>query len=472
MDPFRRTAGRRLALLAACLLLVACGSSSPSPSPTASPSAPTASPGPATPTPDPAGVYAAIEAQVQQIRGLTAKKPVTPILLDAATLKKNMAASFTKDNPPDVLAANQQLMELMGLIPKGASLSDLYIQLLGSQVAGYYDPDTQQLYVVSKTGAVGPVEKVTFSHEFTHALQDQNFGLKNLALDAIGQGDASLAHLSVAEGDATMLMSLWAQAHLTPADMLALVQAGSDPEQTKILDAMPDILKETLLFPYTSGLSMVLAAQTSGGWPAVNAMYDRPPASTEQVLHADKYAAGEAPIAVTFPADLAKRLGTGWSVACRTRSVSSSSASGSSQPARSRRRRPRPRPPAGAAIGWLSSTTAIAWRPSIDTRWDTPADADEFADAATTTLHALDPDFQLIHLVGSDRVTCSSATARRSGPWRARSASRGSRPYICSGAEIPSSPRALARVVFAAATRASRAADRSGSAGSTTLASR
>jgi len=41
----------------------------------------------------------------------------------------------------------------------------------------------------------------------------------------------------------------------------------------------------------------------------------------------------------------------------------------------------------------------------IDTRWDTPADADEVADAATTTLHALNPDFQLIHLVGSDRVT-------------------------------------------------------------------
>ena len=405
MDPFRRTAGRRLALLAACLLLVACGSSSPSPSPTASPSAPTASPGPATPTPDPAAVYSAIEAQVQQIRGLTAKKPVTPILLDDATLIKNMAASFTKDNPPDVLAANQQLMELMGLIPKGASLSDLYIQLLGSQVAGYYDPDTQQLYVVSKTGAVGPVEKVTFSHEFTHALQDQNFGLKNLALDAIGQGDASLAQLSVAEGDATMLMSLWAQAHLTPADMLALVQAGSDPEQTKILDAMPDILKETLLFPYTSGLSMVLAAQTSGGWPAVNAMYDRPPASTEQVLHADKYASGEAPIAVTFPADLAKRLGTGWSVDMQDTlgefqlGVWLKSAGKIPQATATT-----------AAAGWGGDRVALVHNGDrvaavIDTRWDTPADADEFADAATTTLHALNPDFQLIHLVGSDRVT-------------------------------------------------------------------
>ena len=44
--------------------------------------------------------------------------------------------------------------------------------------------------------------------------------------------------------------------------------------------------------------------------------------------------------------------------------------------------------------------------------------------------------------------------------------------YIDSGAEIPRSPRLLASVVFAAATSASRAADRSGSSGSTTRASR
>ncbi len=414
MDPFRHAAGRRLALLAACLVLVACGSSNASPSPAASgsPGAATASPAAGTPTPDaaspttdPAALYAAIEAQVQQIRQLSAKRPVTPVLLDEPTLKKNMAASFSKDNPPDVLAANQRLMELMGLIPAGSSLSDLYIELLGSQVAGYYDPDTQQLYVVSKTGAVGPVEQVTFAHEFTHALQDQNFGLKNLALDAIGQGDASLAHLSVAEGDATVMMSLWAQANLKPADLLALVQAGSDPEQTKILDAMPDILKETLLFPYTSGLNMVLAAQTSGGWPAVNAMFARPPASTEQVLHPDKYASAEAPIAVSFPADLAKRLGTGWTVDLQDTlgefqlGVWLKSAGKVPQATAT-----------AAAAGWGGDRVALVRNGDrvaavIDTRWDTPADADEFADAASTTLKTLGSGSQLIHLVDSNRVT-------------------------------------------------------------------
>ena len=38
------------------------------------------------------------------------------------------------------------------------------------------------------------------------------------------------------------------------------------------------------------------------------------PESTEQILHPEKYTAGEAPVAVTLPADLATRLGTGWTV--------------------------------------------------------------------------------------------------------------------------------------------------------------
>ena len=38
------------------------------------------------------------------------------------------------------------------------------------------------------------------------------------------------------------------------------------------------------------------------------------PESTEQILHPEKYAANEAPVAVTLPADLATQLGTGWTV--------------------------------------------------------------------------------------------------------------------------------------------------------------
>ena len=80
---------------------------------------------------------------------------------------------------------------------------------------------------------------------------------------------------------------------------------------------MPAILRETLLYPYTTGAFFVQAAQMSGGWPAVDDFYDRMPESTEQILHPDKYAAGEAPVEVTLPKDLAKDLGNGLDRAAR-----------------------------------------------------------------------------------------------------------------------------------------------------------
>ena len=410
MDPRSRSVRLGAPLVLAAVLLAGCGTSSASPTPTLAPTASAGASVAPSQTPDPATVYADIEAQVEGIRELTAKTPVEPKLLDDAALKKNMADSFARDNPPEVIAAGQRLYELMGLVPKGSSLADLYVKLLGSQVAGYYDPDAKELFVVSKGGGLGPIEKFTFSHEFDHALQDQNFGLKNLALESIGQGDASLAHLAVAEGDATLLMTLWAQQYMPPAEMLGMLAQANDPEQQKVLDEMPPILKQTLLFPYLQGLQLVMNAKTSGGWPAVDALYTRPPASTEQVLHPEKYTAGEAPIAVAYPKDLAARLGTGWSVAMEdtlgefqlgvwlesTGKVPSATAT-------------------AAAQGWGGDRVVLVENGDrtgavIDTRWDTPADAAEFAAAARTTLDAIGGANAMIAVDGTDRVTLFLAT--------------------------------------------------------------
>ncbi len=411
-----RRALARLGLLAVALVVAACGSTAPSPSPTAS-GVPPASVVPSeslvgspTPISDPTQVYSEIEAQVESIRGLSAKTRVDPKLLDDATLQANLAASFAKDNPAAEVAATERLYQLLGFLPAGTSLRDLELKLLGSQVAGYYDPDTKQLYVVSRSGALGPTQKVTFAHEFDHALQDQAFGLKNLHLDSIGEGDASLAHLSVAEGDATLLMTVWLQSNLSGTELVQLVKDANDPTQLAILAAMPPILRETLRFPYDAGLQMVMAAQASGGWKAVDALYARPPASTEQVLHADKYAANEAPVKIAFSADLAKRLGAGWSVAKQDtlgeyqlrlwlQSVGKVPVETAT----------------AAAAGWGGDRVVLVTKGGragvvIDTRWDSPKDATEFAAAAQTTLDALGGQHASIAIDGTDRVTLFVAT--------------------------------------------------------------
>jgi hypothetical protein len=395
--------GSRLATLAAVvvLLVAACGSSTPTPSAspstaaTATPSRqPTAVPSGAAPSPagsnDNAAIYSRIEQQVVAIRELQPKRPVTPTVLDDAGIKKLVADSFDKDNPPALIAANERIMKALGMIPADASLKDLYVTLLGSQVAGLYNPDDKHLYVVSKSGRIGAVEKSTFSHEFTHALQDQNFDLSTLKLDEIGQGDRSFARLSLVEGDATLAMTYWQLQNLTQADLADLLNAATNDPSTQQLQTMPPILRDSLLFPYTQGLSFVQGLQNGGGWKAVDDAFAKPPASTEQILHPDKYTAGEQPVAVELPKDLATKLGSGWSSQLEDTfgefqlGVWLQQNTGlSAIEAKS------------AAAGWGGDRIAAlqgpngAWAVVLRTAWDTAQDAAEFEGAAKPIVDGL-----------------------------------------------------------------------------------
>lgn len=430
---FRRTRGL-VPALAFALLAVACGGQmtttppsagqpTPSSAVSASPGAsgplgsgaPGPSAAPASASPENAATYARIEQQVIGIRELRPKSPVDPRILDEAGLRKRVAESFAKDNPTDLLGANERLLKALDLIPPDASLKDLYVSMLGSQVAGMYDPDTKQLYVISRSGAVGPAEKTTFAHEFTHALQDQNFDLKGLNLDQVGQSDRGLAGLSLVEGDAVVSQSYWQLQGLTQAELGALVTGSANDPSTAELLKMPAVLRESLLFPYFQGLAFVQGLQLSGGWQAVDDAYARPPVSTEQILHPEKYAAKEGPVAVDLPKDLATRLGTGWSVplvdsvgefelGLWLRESKAGSASDAS----------------AAAQGWGGDRVAVAngpngsWAVVIRTAWDSDRDATEFEGLATIAADHLSNPASLIPraggtelwlVIGSDEAT-------------------------------------------------------------------
>jgi hypothetical protein len=395
--PHRAAAATPLVLIAAAALaLAACGpSTSPSPSvvapttppPSTAPSATptgTTDPGPST-DPDQEALYQAIEDAVVDLRGLEPKADVAPHILDEAQLKERAETSFRSLNPEELIEANQVLYSALGMIDADEALADLYIELTASQVAGFYDFDADELFVVARSGEIGVIERVTYAHEYNHALQDQYFDLTAL-LRMPGEGDTATAHLALVEGDATAVMAFWAQGALTPQEALELLEESQSPEQQAILERMPPILRESLTFPYEQGLQFVLRLQAGGGgWEAVDAAYDDPPASTEQLLHPEKYDDREDPIDVELPDGLAEQLGPDWSVPYED-------TFGEFQFQVWLRNAIDRDTGNGAAEGWGGDRFAVLkgpddrWAVVMVTTWDTANDATEFQQAAGTVI--------------------------------------------------------------------------------------
>jgi hypothetical protein len=320
MQSNRRSPSRLALLLLLAVAVGACGSASISAAPTAGPSAaPSVAPSSSGSIPSALGssgqadqaVYAAIESQVEAIRELHAQKTVTPVLLDSQGVRDWLTKANAEQTNHQALADESRVFIHLGLLPAGSSLEQMELDLDAGQVVGFYDPVSKGLYVLSESGGVGPTEKLTFSHEYTHALQDQNFGLDKLATDTADQGDRDLARTALPEGDATLSMTMWSEKYMSILDLLQVAGDSLSGPQADQLAKAPAILRETLTFPYEQGLAFVQGVYESGGWSAVDKLYASPPDSTSQILHPELYADGVEPVSVTVP-PVPTALGSGW----------------------------------------------------------------------------------------------------------------------------------------------------------------
>lgn len=392
-------------VLAASLAAGACGTTAPTPTQTeAAPTTPPATgvPSSANPSQDSAA-FAAIRSDVEAIRGLQPKADVDPVTISVDQLEKNLELEFDAENPPAAVADAEAMLIALGLLPPGSSIRKLTLDFQSGQVAGYYSPDKDQLFVVSRGGRLGASDRVTYAHEFTHQLQDQNFGLDKLQLEP-DQSDRSLARLALIEGDAVSVQTTWMQDHLTSEEMGELLAVALSPESIEALRRAPPYLRETALFPYNNGLAFVAVLLADGGYGALDAAYSDLPASTEQIIHPELYASREAPVQVTIPSDLATRLGAGWSAAgqdtlgemilglwLRQGGVTVADAT-------------------SAGAGWGGDRAVLVRGPSdavgvgIRTTWDSSADAAEFATAADAAIGALGLTGEVVHNPGSSEV--------------------------------------------------------------------
>jgi hypothetical protein len=252
-----------------------------------------------------AGALASLTQEVSKTRGLPVKHPIEEEDVDRAELHARLVKMASDAKTKDQTLAEGLALARWGMIPLDTDYLGLMVDLMTDQIAGYYDPDTKKLTVSASAKDDPQWLEMVLAHELDHGLQDQAFDLKAFENLPDGEGDAALARRALVEGDgiALMLEIVLARQHIAPpwanpriAD--ELVKAMSAPTGDS-LDKAPLAVREDMLFPYRDGFAFVASLRRKKPWSAVDAAFKRPPRSTEQILHPDKYARDEKPIAIT-----------------------------------------------------------------------------------------------------------------------------------------------------------------------------
>jgi len=288
----------------------------PPPTPTFASLPPTPSP---TFTPGPAidieeGVLSQVQAarlfyqiahQVEVLRELTPRAQLPLSFLDPREMAVQVQQVHVDRDPEAQLFPYMAL----GLLPEVA------VRVRAPQVAGFYVPELDQLYIATEREGSSLDDQALLAHAYAYALQDQNFDLESLDARATTT-DARLAVQALVEGDATLLTARYRYDDPALADWDALAALVSSGAQTRYGSAIDEAesWERIQRFPYWEGPMFADTLYRAGGWAAINAAYTDPPRSTEHILHPERYLEkGDVPALVVVPS-LAPVLGNGWAL--------------------------------------------------------------------------------------------------------------------------------------------------------------
>ena len=251
--------------------------------------------------------------QMSQITGLKLRTPLKKSLRSREQIRDYVIKQMNEEKNPAERYAGARSAEAFGLIPKGFDLDAFMIDVLTEQVEGLYDPKTHEFYIADWSPLAD--QRMVMAHELTHALEDQHFQIEAWERAARPNDDAELARDAVLEGSAMaamvdylMLGTGRSLKDLPDFDPSMLV---GDLSSTPTLKKAPPFIRDALIFPYMSGLTFSAAVMKESGWAGLPALFEKPPVSSQQILHPELYKSGKIPANVSLP-PLEKLLGGDW----------------------------------------------------------------------------------------------------------------------------------------------------------------
>jgi hypothetical protein len=340
-----------------------------------------------------------LQREVEEAGGVAFRSQVPLDYMTPDALAAYLKELIDTEYPEERASADQRTLVAFGLLEPDTDLRALRARLLRENIAGFYDerPGRKRLYSISAERRLTPMNQLVMAHELRHALQDQYVELAGLLPSAVSDfDDRRLALMSLLEGDATLVMERFLLRRLSiPGGAADAPDLSGMTMPAPPVAGAPPVLRDQLVQPYLVGRDFAQAVLRAGGWDALKQAWQEPPASTEQVLHPEKFLKREAPFGVRLyyaPAG-ARLLQEGVLGELLVRTLLGDETGGA------------------ASAGWggdafrvwdVGGRTLLVWR-SV---WDTSEDAAEFATALNARFertHGRGRPFEGSALYGKDR---------------------------------------------------------------------
>jgi hypothetical protein len=335
-----------------------------------------------------------IQAQMVEIRQLSAKQPVQRNLITTDQTMAILNSIYLERSSRDIVTDQVRVLSALGLVEPYYDLYTKTLDQIGEGIGGFYIPWTKDLYVIGPE--FNGIERFVYAHEYTHALVDQHYSLDSIGVypECLVDADYCLAMSGLIEGDATLAMVQWLENFGTEADIEDILASQYAPltESISKNDLAPPFVVREMNFRYGDGLAFVDYLYQIGKWQMVNMAYQNQPQTSEQILHPEKFQTRETAIPLDTP-NLQYVLGPEWRFLAAstlgelgTEMVLGYGANGLSHID--------PLKASEAAAGWggdnyqvyYKSTTnstilAVHWIWDTDIEWQREAQADEFWNA-------------------------------------------------------------------------------------------
>ncbi len=252
--------------------------------------------------------------------GLPIKSTVKRQLTTRAVVEGYLKEKFDEDQGAKRLQKGEIVLKKFGLLDRDFALKPFLLELLNEQIEAYYDSKTKTVNMLDWISVDD--QKPVLAHELTHALQDQHSDLEKWNdqtpdevsvntsgdIDHLAKDELDTARDAVAEGQATAVMMDYVLKPMgkslvkNPEIIDFAKQQMNASDSSPILSRAPLLLTESLLFPYSEGLSFEQDIwMDQGQVPAFAGALDRPPTSTWEIMNPREYEKKHSPAIPLMP---------------------------------------------------------------------------------------------------------------------------------------------------------------------------